>query len=321
MRYVIEGSVRRAATRVRINAQLIDASDNSHLWAERFDRDLADIFSLQDEVVGEIVSALAHVLPSASSVASRRAMNLEAYDLFVRGRVLVTQSAQGNRAASSLLERSIELDRSFAGAHAWLAMSHHFAWAYWLEPMGSHTSLALAAAQKAVALDPNDALAHAVLGDVLIYAGKPEKGAAELAAALRINPNQADAWAFLGQLKAFEGSAVEGIEHLSKALQLNPYPPGWYRWLLGLAEYAAGRYEDAVGTLRHEATYRMGSQRILAASLAQLGRMEEARVEAREFLASNPQFSMQHWASTQPFRREADRQHLLDGYLKAGLPR
>jgi TolB-like protein/class 3 adenylate cyclase/Tfp pilus assembly protein PilF len=321
VRYVVEGSVRRSAARVRINAQLIDATDNTHLWADRFDRDLTDIFVLQDEVVGKIVSALSGVMRSTLAHGARRAANLEAYDLFVRGRALVTRSPETNRAAPPLLERAIELDPDFAEASAWLAMSHHFAWAYWLEPPERHASLALAAAQRAVSLDPESATAHAILGDVLIYGGQPEDGAAELATALRLSANHADAWTFLGQLKAFEGTPLEGIDYVRTALRLNPHPPGWYRWILGLAQYAARRYEDAVETLRHEATHRLGSQRILAASLAQLGRMEEARTEAGQFLASNPSFSMDHWATTQPFRHAADRRHFIDGYIKAGLPR
>jgi TolB-like protein/Tfp pilus assembly protein PilF len=320
VRFVVEGSVRRAAARIRINVQLIDAEDGTHLWADRFDRDLADIFVLQDEVVGRIVNALADLLPSAQAIARQRTTNLEAYDLIVRGRVLVTQSLESNRAARPLLERSIELDPSFADAHAWLAMSHLCSWAYWGEAMEPGRSLALAAAQRAVSLDPENASAHAILGYVLLFGGKPDAGAAELATALGINPNHADAWAFLGELKAFEGNAVEGIEHFRKAFRLNPYPPGWYYWLLGLVEYAAGQYETAVETLRHESTHRLGSQRILAASLAQLGRMEEAKAEAAQFLAAHPHFSIQHWGNTQPFQREADRQHFIDGYLKAGLP-
>src|SRR4029450_13541549 len=114
VRYVVEGSVRRSAARIRINVQLIDAEDGTHLWAERFDRDLADTFQLQDEVVGRIVSALAGVLPSAGPIVRRRATNLAAYDLFVRARVLVTQSPEGNRAARPLLDKAIELDPGFA---------------------------------------------------------------------------------------------------------------------------------------------------------------------------------------------------------------
>jgi TolB-like protein/class 3 adenylate cyclase len=320
VRFVAEGSVRRAAFRIRINVQLIDAETGTHLWAERLDREQSDIFVLQDEVVARVVSALSGLLPSARPMPRQRATNLEAYELFVRGRAMVTQSMESNRAARPLLEKSIELDPSFAEAHAWLAMSHHCGWAYWGEATDPHRERALAAAQRAVSLDPQNAAAHAVLGDVLIFLGRFDEGEAELATALRIDPNNADAWAFLGENAAFVGNVVEGIEHTRKAFRLNPYPPGWYYWLLGLEEYAAGQYEDAVETLRHESTHRTGSQRILAASLAQLGRLEEASVEARQFLATHPQFSARHWAQTQPFRREADRQHFIDGYLKAGLP-
>jgi TolB-like protein/class 3 adenylate cyclase len=320
VRYVVEGSVRRAAARIRINVQLIDAQENNHLWADRFDRDLADIFLLQDEVVGKIVSALAGVLPSTRISPRQRATNLEAYDLFVRGRVLVTQSAEGNRAARPLLEKSIQLDPNFADAHAWLAMSHVFGWSYWGEATETHRSLSLASAQRAVSLDPENASASAILGYVLFLEGGPDAGGPELAAALQIDPNHADAWAFMGVMKGFAVSTSEGIDCLQKAFRLNPHPPGWYYWHLGLVEYAAGRYKDAVETLQHELTHRSGSQRVLAASLAQLGRMEEAKVEAVQFLAAHPHFSIMHWASIQPFR-EADRQHFIEGYLKAGLPK
>jgi TolB-like protein len=158
VRYVVEGSVRRAEARVRINVQLIDAADGTHLWADRFDRDLADVFLLQDEVVGRIVSALSAVLPSARPVARQRATNLEAYDLLVRGRVMVPQSAESNRAARPLLEKAIALDPDFADAHAWLAMCHHWAWTYWAEPPERHRTLSLEAARRAVLLDPENAL-------------------------------------------------------------------------------------------------------------------------------------------------------------------
>lgn len=320
VRFVVEGSVRRVLAKVRINAQLIDATDNTHLWAERYDRDLADIFTLQDEVVAEIVHALTRVLPTAATIGTRRAANLEAYDLFVRGRAMVTGSPESNRAAPQVLDQAIQLDPGFADAHAWLAMSHHFAWAYWLDPQDRHPWLALAAARRAVALDPDDAVAHAVLGDILIYARNHQEGASELATALRINPNHADAWTFLGQLSAFEGRPVEGVGHIQTALRLNPHPPGWYYWILGLAQYAAGSYDEAVTTLRHRSTHRLGSQRILAASLARLGRLDEAAAEARQFLRSYPEFSVRHWADTQPFRNESDLQLFVDGYIQAGLP-
>ncbi|WP_371744751.1 tetratricopeptide repeat protein [Nordella sp. HKS 07] len=320
VRYVIEGSVRRSATRLRINAQLIDAANNSHLWADRFDRDLADVFLLQDEIVGKIVNALTGALPSPSLPSRRKATTLESYDMFVRGRAVVIQSPESNRAALPLLEKAIELDPEFADAHAWLAKSHEFAWTYGGEAKEPHHSLALAAVQRALALDPQNADAHTILGNHLLHEGELDKAEAELAIALRIDPNHANGWAFLGELKVSEGLALDGVELALKAFRLNPYPPGWYHWLLGYTQYAARHYEDAVRTLRHETTYQTGSCRLLAASLAQLGRLDEAKVEGRRFLAINPNFTIQHWASIVPFRYEADRQHFIDGYTKAGLP-
>src|SRR5262249_19198989 len=203
VRYVVEGSVRRASARIRINVQLIDAQENLHAWADRFDRDLSDIFSLQDEIVGRIVSALAGVLPSARVVPRQRATSLEAYDFFVRGRVLVTQSAEGNKAARPLLEKAIQLDPNFADAHAWLAISYVFGWSYFGETTETHRSLALASAQNAVSLDPENAGAAAILGYVLFLENGPDAGALELELALKLDPNHADAWAFLGVVRGF----------------------------------------------------------------------------------------------------------------------
>ncbi|MFK0689461.1 adenylate/guanylate cyclase domain-containing protein [Mesorhizobium sp. IMUNJ 23033] len=321
VRYVIEGSVRRASARVRINAQLIDATNGSHLWADRFDRDLADIFTLQDEVVAKIVSALANVLPSARPIARQRTTNLDAYDLFVRGRVLAMQSPEGNRVARPLLEKAIKLDPDFAEAYAWLAMTHHFGWLYWGEAVDPHRAQARATAERAVLLDPQNADAHWILGYVRAYDGDLDGGVAGFQVALRINPNHADVWALLTDLMVFEGRAVEGIDCARKAFRLNPYPPGFYYWVLGWAQYAADRYEDAIETLRQDAARGTGSRRLLAASLAQLGRIEEAQKEARLYLAAIPNFSVDYWASGQPFRNDADLQHFIDGYVKAGLPK
>ena len=320
VQFIVEGSVRRAAARVRINVQLVDAKDGTHLWADRFDRDLSDFFILQDEVVGRVVSALSGLLPSVRLAKRQRATSIDAYDLFVRARVMVNQSDDNNKAARSMLERAIELDPEFADAHACLALSHLHGRVYWGEASDPNGSLALAAAQRAVALDPGNADAHAVLGNVLIYRGRLVEGTAEMMTALQIDPNNADCWGYLAEAKGWEGNAVEGIDYIGNALRLNPHPPGWYYWCLGFVKYAAGQYEEAIQALRHEATHRSESQRILAASLVQLGRLEEAKLEAAQFLAAHPHFSIENWASTQPFQRDADRQHFIDGYLKAGLP-
>jgi TolB-like protein len=319
VRYVVEGSVRRAATRLRINAQLIDVAGNVLLWADRFDRDLGDVFAIQDEIVRRIVDALSGVLPRSGWPAARRATRIEAYDLFVRGRALVIRSADGSLAAQPLFSRAIEIDPDFADAHAWLAISLVFGWLYSGDPIERYGA-GVAAARRAVSLDPNNAGAHAILGLLLVYGGRLEEASDQLAAALRIDPNHADGWLFRACLKVNQGRPEEGIENVRTAFLLNPQPQGLYHWILGYAQYAAGRYQEAVDTLVHPVTRRTLSQRILAAALAQLGRHDEAKAEAREFLAANPHFTITHWAATDHFDRESDRQHFVDGYLKAGLP-
>ncbi|WFU91893.1 adenylate/guanylate cyclase domain-containing protein (plasmid) [Rhizobium sp. CC1099] len=320
-RYFIEGSVRRVQTRTRINAQLIDASNGSCLWAERFDRDLADIFTLQDEVVGKIVIALADALPSARPPPSRRATNLQAYDLFVRGRALATQSLRETRAARPLLVRAIEIDPDFAGAHAWLAMSHHFDALYYGESVDEHRAAARAAAEKAVEIDPGNADAHIVLGYLRAYEGEFEAGVAEFEQGLRLNPNHSEGWALLADLRVFEGRAIDAVECAENSFRLNPYPPGDYYSFLGWAQYAARRYQDSVETLRQPQAGGPGAKRNLAAALAQLGQTAEAHKVGRNFLSEFPSFSARKWGNTQPFRDDADRQHFIEGYIKAGLPK
>jgi tetratricopeptide (TPR) repeat protein len=197
-------------------------------------------------------------------------------------------------------------------------MSYHFGWMYWGQP--AQNAEALAAAQRAVLLDPENADGHMTLGYLKTYESNLAEGVAEFEMTLRLNPNHADAWAFLADLRVFEGKPEEGIDAAKKAFRLNPHPPSQYYWLLGWAEYAASRYEDAIKTLHHEAARGTGSQRILAGALAQLGRTEEAHEVAAEYLKVIPHFSVRQWASTQPFRNAADLQHFVDGYLMAGLP-
>lgn len=318
VRYVIEGSVRRAASRVRINAQLIDASVNSHIWADRFDSELADVFTLQDEVVRKIVDALSGALPSRRPLAKRRITDLDAYDLFIRARPLVTRSPEDNQMAQPMLERAVEIDAGFAEAHAWLAMSYHFGWLHWGQPL--HHTEAVAAALHSVSLDPQNAVGHTTLGCVRTFEPDLDEAVAEFETALQINPNHADAWAFFADLRVFQGRPHEAVDCAQTAFRLNPYPPTHYYWLLGWAQYAAQQYEDAVASLRQKSADLTGPGRILAASLAMLGRQEEAEGAARQFLAANPRFSIRQWATTQPFKDEADKQHFIVGYRKAGLP-
>ncbi len=320
VKYVLEGSARRAADRVRINAQLIDAHAGGHIWADRFDRDLADIFAAQDEVVAKIVEALAGKLTAAGLKERYRPANLEAYDLCLRGRAAWAYSPEAGVEAIPLFERAIALDPNYADAYRWLAFSQSGAWSHMNRPMDPFRRLSMASAKRAVELDPNDSGSHWVLAYVLLFERRWDESAKEIEISLRLNPNDAEAWANFANLKSFEGHGVEAIACAEKALRLNPRPPGYYFWFLGFAQYAAGQYEAAVKTLRNETTYRTQSRRLLAAALAQLGRLEEAREEAKLYLAANPQFRIGHWYETRPFRDIATRDRYLEGLRKAGLP-
>ncbi|GEO17824.1 hypothetical protein MAE02_55200 [Microvirga aerophila] len=318
VRYILEGSVRRAAGRVRINAQLIDAVGGNHLWAERFDRGMEDIFAVQDEVSGQIVEALAGRLIAPPP--RTRPSNLEAYDLCVRARSLSQHTALAAKEANLLLDRALELDPDYAEAHRLLALNLWLGWEFWGEAIDPTRAKAVGEAERAVALDPNDAANRWALGIILGHERRWAESDAEFDAALKLDPNLADAWAMRADLATLGSRTAEAIDFVQKALRLNPHPPGWYYWQLGQAQYAAEDYEAAVQTFRRPETYRTTSRRLLAASLAKLGRLDEARREADLFMMSSPHFTIRHWSASQPFRDENLRRHFEEGYRLAGLP-
>jgi TolB-like protein len=318
VRYLLEGSVRRAAGRVRINAHLIEASSGQQLWAERFDRELRDIFAVQDEVTGQIVEAILGRIrmPPRRS----RPRNLEAYDLVVRARRLIDDSPQTAGEANLLLTRAIALDPEYAEAHRWLAMSRWHGWLLWGELIEPGRNSALELARKAVALDPNDAGCHWVLANLLTYERSFAEADHEFAKAIELDPNDADIWATLSDSAVLEGRIKESLEYIQKAFRLNPFPGGLYYLTLAVAQYANRDYQAAIASLVREETYRnTSSRRFLAASLAQLGRLDDARSEVELFLISNPHFTIGHFISTQPFRDNATRDHFVDGLRRAGF--
>ncbi|HTV69147.1 MAG TPA: winged helix-turn-helix domain-containing tetratricopeptide repeat protein [Rhizobiaceae bacterium] len=318
VRYLLTGSARRAAGRVRINAQLLDALSGEHLWAERFDRNLEDIFAVQDEVTARIVEALTGRLGAPPP--RNRPKNMEAYDLCVRARKLMDDSPQTAREAHLLLTRAAALDPDYAEPYRWLALNHWMGWVHSGGPTEADRATALELARKAVAIDPNDAGCRWILAYLLTYARSFAEADQEFARAIALDPNEADAWAVLSDVTVLAGRVEEGLKHIRKAFRLNPFPPGWYHMTLGQALYAAREYEAAIETLLRDETYHTSSRRFLAASLAQLGRLDEARAEVELFLVGNPRFTTSHWARVEPFRDAATLAHFVDGFRKAGLP-
>ncbi len=319
--HLVEGSVRRAGDRVRVTAQLIDTRDGAHLWAQRYDRDVDDIFALQDDVVRHIAEALADALgrPELTPPQTQHPRNLAAYELVMRGRQNILR-VQGRGEVRRDLEQAIALDPGLSDAHAWLAVYYYTDWfLYHREPERESLAAGFAAADTALSTGPDNALAHMALGMVSLYAGRRAIALQSLHRSLELNPNEADAHCLIQDAYTFDGQAEKGVESVRTAMRLNPHYPEWYRWHLGFALYCVRDYDSVVhelGTLEDIAE----PLRVLAAAYAQLGRLDEARATMARFLTAFPDFSAAAWARTQPFRHRADLDHVLEGYRLAGLP-
>jgi adenylate cyclase len=321
VKYILEGSARRSAERLRVNVQLIDAAGGgNHVWAERFDRDLADIFVLQDEIARRVVEAITGKLAAFPVVERYRPSNLEAYDLCVRARTLWAQDKASTQILQSFLERAIAIDPGYCEAHWRLAMALTHNWLHWGEPEVPNRRNAISHAQRAVELDPNDSGAHWTSGFVLSYERRWDEAEVHYETAIRLNPNDASAFVVLSDFQTLIGKPQEAVQSAERALRLNPHPPHWYYWNLGFAQFANGQYEDAARNLRREETYRTASRRILAAALAALGRVSEAQEEAKLFLSTSPHWRISKWVESQPFRNPKDAQVWIGAYRLAGLP-
>ena len=328
VRYVLEGSVRRAGGKVRINAQLIDATTGGHLWAERYDRDLKDIFALQDEITEKIVAALEVKLTKGEQeqVERRYTDNLEAYDSYVRGRgYQLRRTKQGLSQARQVLERAIELDPKFAEAHAVLSYNHFLEWVFrWSE--GQALELAFELAQKAVALDDASPLAHTRLGWMHLWRDRNyEQAIAEARRAVALDPNYAEGYARLGAILVFAGRPEEGITLVKKAMGLNPHYPFIYLMWLGQAYYFTGQYDEALAWLERSVTRNpnhLATHKWLVPTYVALGRHEEARAEITEILRISPRISLQFLRQSEQwlYKEQAAIERLVDALRKAGLP-
>ena len=319
--YVVEGSVRKIGERVRITTQLVDAITGNHLWAERYDRDLKDIFSVQDDVVRTIVAILPGRIEEAGSRSAhrKRPENLAAYDYFLRGAEYhLMFDAAHNAMAREMFEKAIALDPELAPAYAWLATQHIRDWMLYQSVEARDQALKLA--ERAVALDPNDSVCHMMLGYVCLYQRQFDDAEFHLKQAIGLNPNDPNNAVTMAWLAACIESPDEGLNWMDKAYRLNPYPPPWYYSVHGTVLYAARRYSEAVLALKRvavslepwDATY-------LAASYGQLAIAGEAQMIAAKTRSLYPKFSMSRYVAGEPFRDPDDIEHLRDGLKKAGI--
>jgi adenylate cyclase len=332
VRYVLQGSIRRASDRVRISAQLADAVTGAHRWAERYDRQLEDVFAIQDEMARTIAAILAaHVNKAEIERTINKAPETwQAYDYYLRAADAHSSFLSSFKVAKlyearRLLEQSLAIDASYARAYARLAWTHFSAWANALD--GDYLNLASLdrayhLARKAVQLDPNLPLAHAVLGQIRVRRGEHGTGVAEFERSMALNPNFTD-WRFAEAL-VIAGDPVRAIEVVERHMRLDPFYVPLAPFWLGVAHYLLKRYTQALPPLQECASRAPDLRSVhvwLAAIYAQLGKLEEAQTEAVEALRIEPQYTLERTqARLCPFKRSEDAEHLFDGLRKAGLP-
>jgi TolB-like protein/tetratricopeptide (TPR) repeat protein len=330
VRYVLEGSVRKAANRVRITGQLIDTATGAHLWADRFDGKLKDIFDLQDEVTASVVSAIAPKLEQAEIARSKQkpTESLDSYDYFLRGLASVHQwTREGIDEALKLFYRAIELDPNFATAHGMAAWCYIWRQANgWTTERKQEVAETTRLAKRVAESGKDDAVALAYGGLALAYvAGDLEGGAALIDRALVLNPNLTAAWYASGWVKDFLGDTDLAIEHLAKAMRLSPLDPLMFMMqsLTGLAHFVAGRYAEgsrwAAKAVR-EQPYYIGALRNLAANCALSGRLDEAQEAITQARRLDPDLRLSNLKDRIGPFRPTDYVRFVEGLRLAGLP-
>lgn len=325
VRYVVEGSVRKADDTVRITAQLVDAATGGHLWAERYDRDLTDVFTLQDEITQHIVLALKVKLTQEEQARFRRAPteNLQAYDFVLRGwDAFFRHTKETNLQARQMFENAIALDPEYAGASAFLSLTYFQEWDSQWNRTPQTLEQAFTMAQRAVALDNTLSTAHTVLGFVYLWNRQHEQAIAEAERAIALDPNNADGYIGLGFISNLAGKPDAAIASVKKAMRLNPRYSSWYAFNLGLAYRLTGLHEEAI-TVHKQALLRdpnlLIAHQELALNYSALGRKEEARAEIGEVLRINPHFSLEGMRQTWPYKDQARFARELVALRDAGL--
>jgi len=325
VRYVLEGSVRRAGDKVRITAQLIDTKTNKHLWADRYDRDLKEIFTIQDEITMKIITELQVKLTSGeyARVLARGTDNLEAYMKMLQGRqYFIRMNKEDNALARKMAEEAITLDPEYPAPYGLLGWTHYMEmWYRSSKSPKQSVARAIELAQKSLEMDPHSA-GHSLLCHIYSFKRQYEKAIAEGEQAVAINPNSAQAHVILGRSLHWAGKNEESIAMIKKGMRLDPYPPSFYYYMLGQCYIVAGQFEEAVAETKKAVKLEPNSLWacvVLASSYGSLGREEEARAAAAEVLRIDPKFSVEQHAKRLPYKRQPDLDRFIEGLRKAGL--
>ena len=329
VRYVLEGSVRRGGNRVRITAQLIDAASGRHLWADRYDRELADVFEVQDEIARTITGELAPGIIAAEMQQARRkdAAQLDAWEVTMRAHWHIRRFTREDMAeARRLLEEAIALDPTNAMAYSDLAVALHFAVVFgWVDDLPLSFARCGEMARRAVSIDDGDANAHTALAIFELFSGRHEEGRRRVRRALDLDPNSAFARGYLGTCYGFAGDYEGAVQHCNEAMRLSPRDPLLIVWHLGKgwAALLSERFAEGV----EFATEAAGANpefpdiyAVLAAAHGHLGDADAARVALDELLRRMPDLTAADVRLNRPFGSAAQRERFLQGLRLAGLP-
>jgi adenylate cyclase len=322
--YVLEGSVRKAGGRIRVTVQLIDAETDRHIWAERYDRELEDIFAIQDDITRAIVATLQGRVEAATHDRAKRKPtdNMIAYECVLAAKVLHHRSTRAdNEQAQHLLDRALALDPNYAHAHAWKACVLGQTWVYdWCADRDATFQQVAVELELSLALDDNDSDVHRILAAVNLNRDDHDKAAYHQERALTLNPNYDLVVVQQGELLTWLGRPEEGIDWIKKAMRLNPYHPERFWSHLGRACYCAEKYAEAAEAFSRLTRPDHTHHAFLAATFAQMGNSVAAGAHAAEVLKREPQFSVAAHLGTQHYKHELDRKRYEAGLLKAGLP-
>jgi len=325
VRYILQGSVRRAENLVRLNVRLLDSTTGRNIWSERYDRDMTDIFAVQDEITREIVAALKVTFTDLEDarVAKRYTSDIAAYDYYLRGRRLQSDvTREVNREARRLLEKAIELDPSFAAAYAELSLVLWESWYFsWTDDAEAVKQRAGDMAMKAASLDDGLPEVHTYLSWTYLWNGAYEKAVAHGRRAIEINPNYANGYLYLSHVLTYSGEPEEGVRVGLRGMPLDPYSAYHFLYHIADSYWLIGDYDKAITSLNEAIRQRPNfvlSHAWLAAIYAELDRLDEARAAAAEVMRINPDFTAGIWRNL-GYKDRSIARRVVDGMRKAGL--
>ncbi|ESZ20853.1 MULTISPECIES: adenylate/guanylate cyclase domain-containing protein [unclassified Mesorhizobium] len=323
VQYLVEGSVRKIGNRVRVTVQLIDTANDAHIWADKYDRKLDDIFAIQDEVTAAIAATLPGRVEAAQrdQLARAKPANMAAYECVLAAKVLHHRGTiEDNERAQTLIGRAVALDPDYAHAHAWRACILGQAWVHnWCKDRDAVWNDILAALDRALALDDNDADVHRILAAVNVNNNELTTARYHQERALALNPNYDLVVVQQGELLTWLGRPEEGIEWIRKAMQLNPHHPERFWSHLGKAHFAARQYGEAIEAFMHLSTMDSVQHAFAAACYGWLGDEIAAAAHLRKIKTLDPQFDLDSFIATLHYAQKSDVQHVREGLLKAGI--